>query len=74
MGVSLLQAIQYVTGGVTLAAFLGAVMLFAYRSRLQSKVNSIKALPEADRAPSLKALADVFQVDRKSTRLNSSHG
>ena len=62
METGILEALQYVTGGFSLAAFVGALILFAYRSRLQAKVDLIQSLPEADKAASLSALGDSFQV------------
>lgn len=63
MSTELLSALQYVTGGFSLVAFITAAILLAYRSRMQSGIDILLALPEAERADSVNSLADRFAVD-----------
>jgi hypothetical protein len=56
------QAIQYVTGGLSLVAFLATALLFAYRYRLQTRAKIITSAPEQERVEAIATEAEFFRV------------
>jgi SPFH domain / Band 7 family len=56
-------AIQYVTTGLTLAAFVVAAILFAYRARLKQRADIIKSAPKNKVVDAIATEAEFFQVD-----------
>lgn len=63
MNPNVLGALQWVTGGVSLIAFLAALAFYAYRSRLKASLDIIQTAPEKDRVKAIDAFADRFSVD-----------
>jgi len=45
------QAIQYVTGGFTLCAFIAAIIAWAYKTQIQEQRRRIESAPLETRAP-----------------------
>ena len=56
------QAIQYVTSGATLLAFLAAVAAWVYRSRVDQRARLIKAAPESERPDLIMAALESLNV------------
>src|SRR4051812_14788564 len=56
-------AVQYVTSGLTLFAFVVAAALMAYRSHIQSRVHVIQNSNPEDRARILAVQAEFFNID-----------
>ena len=56
-------AIQYVTSGLTLIAFVVAVAAYMYRAKLRSMENRIKSAPESNRAALVDKTLEFFSVD-----------
>jgi hypothetical protein len=57
------NVIQYVGTGLSLAAFVVAAILLAYRSRLKQRAEIIKSAPENERLEAIAATAEFFRVD-----------
>lgn len=57
------EAVQYVTSGVTLVAFLIAVVGAFARSAIRQKERLIRAASEQERAPLVEIALEGFQVD-----------
>lgn len=57
------SAIQYATSGLTLAAFLAAIVLALYRRRLKSRERLIASVPKNDRASLVQATLERFDID-----------
>ena len=57
------QAIQYVTGGLTLVAFVVAAAFYYLAARLRNRVEVIKSAPEKDRLEAISVSADEFRID-----------
>src|SRR3954468_16098203 len=59
-------AIPYVGTGLSLVAFLAAVVLFAFRAKLKQRAEIIKSASAKDRVEAINATAEVFRVDLTS--------
>jgi len=57
------KAITYVTSGITLAAFLAAVVTLMYRRWLLQKERLIKSVPESERAALVQKTIEFFDID-----------
>ena len=57
------NAIQYITGGLTLVAFLAAVASLVYRRYLLHQENIVKSAPDSDRAKIILAKYSGISVD-----------
>ena len=57
------QAIQYVGSGLSLSAFVAAVILLAYRARLNQRAAIIKSAPEHERVEAIATTAEFFRVN-----------
>jgi hypothetical protein len=68
------KAIQYVTSGLTLAAFFGVILLSMYRRRLLSRERLIGAVPEEKRYDLVRATLDQwFHVDTNRLTKQQAH-
>jgi hypothetical protein len=59
------SAIQYVTGGASLVAFLAAVTAWAYRSHMVAREHLIAKLPKEDRYKAAQDLLENLKIDTK---------
>jgi len=59
----MLNAIRYVTSGLTLTAFLATVVLSIYRRRMQSREKLIELAPGDKRASLVESTLEVFSID-----------
>jgi len=57
------EAIAYVSSGVTLAAFLGAVAAWIYSKKSEEKARLIETAPESERAQLVQSALEFFHVD-----------
>lgn len=57
------DAISMVTSGLTLAAFIGALIAFVIRHRINREKELIEQAPESDRAELIKNALEFFNVD-----------
>jgi hypothetical protein len=56
------QAIQYVTSGLTLAAFVAALLLAAFRARLNNTAKLILSSPEDKRAALVQSTLTFYHI------------
>lgn len=57
------EAIQYVSGGFTLCAFIVAAIAWGYKQKNKADLEAIKTLPEENRAQVLSEKIEVFKVN-----------
>lgn len=56
-------SIQYVTGGLSLVAFVVAALFYAYRASLKQRTDMILAAPPAQRVAAIERTADFLRFD-----------
>src|SRR5580700_10050679 len=66
------EAIKYVSSGVTLVAFIAAIVLAIYRRTLLSRERLIELAPADERAQLVKSTLQEF-FDVKTDRLSEDH-
>jgi hypothetical protein len=57
------SAIQFVGSGLTLVAFVAAVLLYSYKAKLRQRAEIIRSAPAAKRVEAINATAEIFQID-----------
>lgn len=60
---NLASAIPYVTGGLSLVAFVVAALFYGYRARLRQRTELILAAPKGERVAAIDATADFLRID-----------
>jgi hypothetical protein len=60
------QAIQYVTGGFTLCAFIAAIIAYAYTKNIEDRRRRIELAPAEDRARLVSKTLEFFDIDTSS--------
>jgi hypothetical protein len=70
-GVHGLSAIQYVTSGLTLIAFVVAFAFNAYRLKLKQRSEIIQKTPAKDRLKAISVTAEMFHIDIQGGQLKS---
>ena len=60
---SMWEAIGYVSSGLTLVAFLAAIVSFSLRNKSLREEQLIKSVPESERAPLVRDALEFFHVD-----------
>ncbi len=60
---NLASAIPYVTGGLSLVAFVVAALFYGYRARLRQRTEIILAAPKGERVAAIDATADFLRID-----------
>jgi len=59
----MLQAIQYVTGGLTLVAFIAAIFAIILRGKIEERRRRIETIPSKNRIQAARDEAEFFHVD-----------
>jgi hypothetical protein len=68
------NALQYVGSGLSLAAFVAAAVVFAYRGHLKRRAEIIKSAPEKERLEAIATTAEFFRVDTaRLSRVQQEH-
>jgi hypothetical protein len=68
-GVQGLSAIQYVTSGLTLIAFVVAIAFNAYRLKLKNTADILEKIPKEDRLKAVSVQAEMLHLDIEKGRL-----
>src|SRR5262249_38499472 len=59
-------AIQYVTGGLTLVAFIVAAAASVYVARIRSRERTIKTVTDKNRADAVQEVLQFFKIDTRN--------